>query len=213
MHSQYAQDSAPSVIFQLLSFTYRFLHPRCLNLNVFLFRHLNWCMCAGMWTTSLETNPFQCPVRCMAFYSYLTVLVVHIGMEAMHRAGHTRWTIDSSPVISHTAICKSTLSGANILSEGNKSMHTSRRTWWDNLHVHCTPQTCILCVCICMVRYLLTLRAEMVNWSHQAPILQRVCLKLSDCISWQTALWSETHTSATRIPKWSIRITTDENEN
>lgn len=42
-----------------------------------------------------------CPVRCMAFYSYLTVLMVHIGMEAMQCAGSTvHWTRDL--LTSHT---------------------------------------------------------------------------------------------------------------
>lgn len=60
----------------------------------------------------LKIQSFRSPVRCMAFYSYLTVLMVHIGMEAMHRAGHAHWTVDSS-LSAHipTNMCISTVSG------------------------------------------------------------------------------------------------------
>lgn len=55
------------------------------------------------------------------------------------------------------------------------------------------------------------LGTEPVPWSHQASRhLQRASLKLSDCISWQTALWSErTHLPTT----WSIQVTLEQIEN
>lgn len=60
-----------------------------------VFPSIIW-LCECLCVLALKIQSSQCPVRCMAFYSYLTVLMVHIGMEAMHRAGSTaRWTMDS----------------------------------------------------------------------------------------------------------------------
>lgn len=71
-------------------------------------------VCECVCVLAHRTQSSQCPVHCMAFYSYLTVLMVHIGMEAMHCAGtkaHT--TMDSchvtSPIHMLTTICISTL--------------------------------------------------------------------------------------------------------
>ena len=55
--------------------------------------HLSF-LCVFMCVLGMQLQSSECPVRCMAFYSYLTVLRVHIGMEAMHCAGITaHWTI------------------------------------------------------------------------------------------------------------------------
>jgi len=109
----------------------------------------------------------------------------------------------------------------NKHTEGNKCMHTFRQLGIENLshtltknmdaharkHAFIYAYACSRCAYVCHTlsgwKWLPAIR----------PLLQRVSLKLSNCIGWQTgSLKWNTHTCH-RIPTWSIQITTEPNEN
>lgn len=110
-----------------------------------------------------------------------------------------------------TTVCISTLSRLCMLTEVNKCMHTSRTPWGKNRQItqaHRYLDTHALHINIHSFMWMCAIGVHISGacfthsgqkWSPGPirPLLQRVSLKLSDCISWQTALWSEAHTSAT----------------
>lgn len=103
------------VLHLLLSF-FEFFSLKGVSIESLSIYHPTPCVFVSVCVCVLvhRTQSSQCPVHCMAFYSYLTVLMVHIGMEAMHCAGSkARTTMDSchvtSPIHMLTTICISTL--------------------------------------------------------------------------------------------------------
>lgn len=158
----------------------------------------------------------------MAFYSYLTELMVHIGMEAMHCAwSAAHWTKDSfnlSNTHAHSQhIHKRPRIRAHVWVMATWKvclMHSQKYgstcSPWVNMHSFMRMHAG------CMNMYAARSAHSLSENSNNIPVralllLQRVSLKLSKCIGWQTSLWSETHTCH-RVPQWSIQITTKASE-
>lgn len=91
-----------------------YLAHRCsFILSLWVWHPFAWChpshnclcvsACVCVLALLIQIQSSLCPVRCMAFYSYLTVLMVHIGMEAMQCAGNTvHWTMELLTLHTHT---------------------------------------------------------------------------------------------------------------
>lgn len=153
----------------------------------------------------------------MAFYSYLTVLIVHIGMEAMHCAGSTvDWATD---LVTPTHTTTTTITTTYMCTHVNKYM-TASRSWrlspksymdlpinmhsFMHIHAQGTYGAYVLLSKICQH----CLRMEMVPWSSQASTAasQSVAVWLyqltEDSLKWSTHICHWT-------PRWSIGVTSE----